>query len=753
MKDTLKFALFAFLILVLLVGPGVGETKAQSLIEITPKELDISRIIGSQPFQCPFTVRAVNENITDLTFSPGNLMEITRGKSFIPGTNVQVNPAVTRINKGQSQDFVVTVQNIPESGQYDGTITVSYKGQPVQDTLPISVRAAKFNATPPQIILKFEKRLLSTGKPIPWTLALNEFSGLAPQEMITTLANNTSIRLDPLIHSEDKSKVISKDKILKSVVIANSSGGQGLTIKATFTNPATFTNRQVAAGKYSGTLIVQSTDLGLLTSVPVEVLVRYPSEGLAWLLIFAGILVSMMVTWWNTTGKKKNAIQGDALKLREKLSSSDITAKCREEIENMLNEVHALLDNDKLVDAQNKITDAKTTLETCVDKKKGLLKKADEVKRMMENLENDVMKRVMKLVNNPDAAVLKVYLHSLEGDLKTLKKEIDDEHYESGDDEALKEKITDLQEKLNAFTDPAPDGLLNGLENLEEDMDSFPQEYHVMLEDTFIKDIRDDLRNIRRDIDIGEVRDKIKGAHTQFEDADKLIKDLKKYGELIKKRKESEFDMRTAEKKLKKCKEFLETGNIKMAKELQEDIAKAIKEAEQETMDKVAHPYLKELEAVQNLSDPQERSSKKVEILSKVLDAGGLTEKDELCFREWRNFSRTSVETLSEVEEAQAPSPEEEETNPPLESHRLQDFLQWWTPEWKERIIKIALYSMVIIILAVLGFSQLYANKPTFGAEDVFGESLALFMWGFGIQTGTYTAASVLRTFRGQAPQ
>ncbi len=173
------------------------------------------------------------------------------------------------------------------------------------------------------------------------------------------------------------------------------------------------------------------------------------------------------------------------------------------------------------------------------------------------------------------------------------------------------------------------------------------------------------MRNIRRDIDIEEVRDKIKGAHDQFEMADKLIKDLKKYGELIKKLKESEFDMRTAEKKLKKCKEFLETGNIPMAKEEQEDIKKAIKEAERETMDKVAHPYLKELEAAQNLTDPQEQSSKKVEILSKVLDAGGLTEKDELYFREWRNFSRTSVETLSEAEEAQAPSPEEEETNPP----------------------------------------------------------------------------------------
>lgn len=750
MKDSLKFVGFAFLIVVLLVGLGVEETKAQSLIEITPKELVISGIIDTRPFQHPFTVRAVNENITELTFSPGNLMEITEGKYLIPGTNVQVNPAVTRIKKGQSQDFVVTVQNIPESGQYDGAITVSYKEQPVgaQDTLPICVRATKFNVAPPQIILKFEKSFLGIGgtESVPWTLALNEYSGRAPQEMITTLANSTSVRLYPLVHSEDKSQVISQKQILKSVVIDTTLIYQGLTINATFTNP------QVTAGKYSGTLTVRSKDFGILTSVPVEAQVRY-SSWLAGLLILAGIFVSLMVSWWNTTGKKKNAIIGDALKLREKLSSSDITAICREKIENMLNEVRELLADDKLGDAQKKVDDAKPYLETCVSNKKELLKKADEVKKMIGDLEKNVMERVKGIVNNTNAAVLKAYLPRIKGDLEALKNEIDQEHYQSVDD-ALKEKITDQEKKLEAFTAPAFDGLLNGLTNLEEDMRRFPQACQNMLKQYFIQPIRDDLSNIKSDIDTKDVCDKIKSAHTQFESVEKLIDKLRKFGRLIEKRQQAGFDMSKAKKELQNCRDYLENGIISMAEGHLNEIEKAIEEVERETVDKVAHSYFKEFEAALNLTDQRERSSKKVEILSKVLDAGGLTEKDELCFREWRNLPEAGVEILpSEAETAQAPSFEAREAPSPSLLQTLQSygdsFRQWWIPERKEVTINIVLHLIAISILAVLGFSQLYANNPTFGARNVWEEYLALFLWGFGIQTGTATVTGVLKTFRG----
>jgi hypothetical protein len=744
MKDSLKFALFAFLILVLLVGLGVGETEAQSPIDITPKELVILGITETQPFQHPFTVWAVNENITELIFSPGNLMEITRGKSFIAGTNVQVNPAVTRINKGLSQDFVVTVQNIPESGQYDGSITVSYKDQPVdaQDTLPISVRAAKFNVTPPQILLKFDKSFLGFGGTKSRTLALNEFSGQAPQEMIATLAKSTSVRLDPLIHGEDKSEVISKDKILKSVVIDNTSGGQGLAIKATFANP------QVAAGTYSGTLTVLSTDLGRLTSVPVEVQVRYP-WWLALLLIFAGILVSLMVSWWNTTGKKKNAIHGDVLKLREKLSSSDITRTCREEIEDMLNKVHELLDDDKWDDAQNKSKDAKTSLETCVDKKKGLRKKAEEVGGMID-LENDVRGKVMKLVNNNTGAdVLNVYLPSLEGDLKTLKKEIDDEHYDSGDDDTLKEKITDLEKKLNAFTDPAPDGLLNGLANLEEDMRSFPQAYHDLLERGFIQPIRKDLSDVRRDINIEGLSGKIKSAHTQF----KIVDELLNWDRLIDEYQQKGYVMSNAKNELQNCKDYLKSG-IYLTEKSVDDIKKAIEKDKLEAKGKLPPSYRQKFEAAFSDPDRQTRSIKMASILSEALGTEDLPGKDKLSLMTLLRDIETSVEiTPSEVETAQVPAFEAREVPSSSLLQRLQSLLdsfrQWWTPERKESTINIVLHVIVISILAVLGFSQLYANNPTFGARNVWEEYLALFLWGFGIQTGTATVTGVLKTFRG----
>ena len=744
MKDSLKFVGFAFLIVVLLVGLGVEETKAQSLIEITPKELVISGIIDTRPFQHPFTVRAVNENITELTFSPGNLMEITEGKYLIPMTNVQVNPAVTRIKKGQSQDFVVTVQNIPESGQYDGTITVSYKEQPVdaQDTLPICIRAAKFNVTPPQIILKFDKSFLgiSGTESVPWTLALNEYSGRAPPEMITTLANSTFFRLDPLVHSEDKSQVIFKEQLLKSVAIDTTPTGQGLTINAIFTNP------QVTAGQYSGTLRVQSTDLGIVTSVPVEVQVRY-SSWLAWVFIFAGIFVSLMVSWWNTTGKKKNAIHGDALKLREKLSSSVITRTCREKIEDMLNEVPELLDDDKLEDAQNKVSEADSNLKNGVSYKKELQKKAGEVKTMIDDLEN-VVEKVRVIVNNTDAAVLKDYLHRIKGDLKTLKNDIDQECYQSVDD-ALKDKITAQEKKLKYFTAPAPDGLLNGLANLEEDMRSFPQAYQDMLEQGFIQPIREDLSNVRRDINIEGLSGKIKSAHTQFKIVDKLLN----WDRLIDEYQQTGYAMINAKSELQKCNDYLKSG-IYLTEKNVDDIKEAIEKDKLEAKGKLPPSYRQKFDAASSDPDLQKRSIKMASILSEALGTDDLPGKDKLGLMVLLRDIGTSVEiSPSEVETAQVPSFEAREAPSPSRLQRLQShwdsFRQWWTPERKESTINIVLHLIAISILAVLGFSQLYANNPTFGARNVWEEYLALFLWGFGIQTGTATVTGVLKTFRG----
>ena len=257
MKRSLKLVGFCFFI-VLLLNSVMKEAIAQSGVKITPKHLDISGILGSSPFQHNFKVQAVTQDINELAFSPGNLMEIYEGKSWITGVNVLISPTIKSIKKGQSKDFVITVQNIPQSGRYDGTITLTYKGQTAeaQDALLISVRAVKFSPVPPQVMLRFEKSLFGFGgkDKIPWILALNEDIGYAPVEIINSTFKTASIKIAPLVHSEDKSQIIRPEDILLQPTPEERSTNQGLEIKMTFSNP------NVGAGKYSGNLTVRSKD-------------------------------------------------------------------------------------------------------------------------------------------------------------------------------------------------------------------------------------------------------------------------------------------------------------------------------------------------------------------------------------------------------------------------------------------------------------------------------------------------------------
>jgi hypothetical protein len=746
MKFLLKNIAFALLFVILLMGLASGKAEAQPRIEITPQQFAISGIIGTSPFQYPFTVRAVNENITELTFSPSNLMEISRGKTWIIGANVQITPAVSRIKKGQSQDFIVTVQNIPESGQYEGTIAVSYKEQAAdaQDTLSISVQAAKFSASPPQIILRFEKSLGGLGgtSGIPWTLALNEESGRAPQEMMVTLAANASVSLDSLVHSEDKSQVIRPEQILvQPVAIETRAAGQGLTINTTFTNP------QVTAGKYTGTLTVRSESLGLLASVPVEVQVRYPSW-LAWLLLVAGVIASMLISWWNTTGKKKNAILGDAFRLREKLQKADITEECSSQIEEQLNEVQTLLLSDNLEKAQEMITTATKNLETCRSNKKELKKKADEVEGLIERWDQ-VEEQVNTFVAS-DAAVVKTYLPGVKKALRTLKGDIKEGHRSV--DEALN-SVAIEKKKLDAFG-----GLLDGLVELEGDLKLLDQAYRGALEQRFIQPIKVHFRAIVRDKDIEDVAGEIKNAGSQFKRADELRAKLMSLDQQIKDLKQQGLDMHEAEKALKACEGYLAHANIDMAENHLDDIEKAIDAAPRPIVKAVAsHDVLRDFDFALGLKNRQERSTMMVSTLSTVLEAGsrslrGLTDDEENILRAMRNLQNTRVEIshpealLGEYVGASGAVPR---GVTPSRPGVLDPLRQWLTPVRQEMTIKIMLYLILIPLLAVIGFSQLYANNFTFGAKNVWEEYLALLLWGFGIQMSTATVASVVKTFRG----
>jgi hypothetical protein len=837
MNFPLKNIAFALLVVILLMGLAAGKAEAQPRIEITPQQLAISGIIGTSPFQYPFTVRAVNENITELTFSPSNLMEISRGKTWITGANVQITPAVNRIKNGQSQEFIVTVQNIPWSGQYEGTIAVSYKEQAAdaQDTLSISVRAANFSANPPQIILRFEKSFCGHGgtSDVPWTLALNEDSGRAPQEMMVTLAANASVSLDSLVHSEDKSQVIRPEQILvQPPTIGPKSAGQGLTIKTNFTNP------QVTAGKYTGTLTVRDEGMGILALVPVEVQVRY-SHWLALLLLLAGIIASSTVSWLNTTGKKKNAISGDAWELRKKLDSAAITKVCRSQMENLLEDVRKHLDKDDFENAQSKIKKATTDLETCESNKKELKKKADEVEGLIKNRWVEVKRRVKAFVGD-EAPVVKNYLPGVKKALEELKTDIEEERYLTVEDSALKEKVDEQNRELNAF-DAKPNGLLDCLEDLVEEPSQLEQDYQgefeqnfmkritEMLKENFITPIERELGWINQQRDVDEIKNKIKTNFTEFEKVDTLLRALRNYKQQIKDLEDKKLNMSKAKGALEKCENYLASGNIDMARNHLGDIENAIVQAlaaQSPIVNESVSKVLSNFNFALGLKDRQDRFINMAKIRDEVLKTECITEGDEIARRAMKDLRDIRVRiSSSEAKAAPPPTPPSQQVIAvthrrvnlhagPSESYRkvgeldkdaqvsvigknqdskwfqvplldkswlvadsvvasglenvpfidapsrISDLIhkrldlihQWWTPKRQGWVISIVLNLMVILILVPIGFSQLYVNNITFGATNVWQEYLeylALFLWGFGIQTGTAKAADVLKTFRG----
>lgn len=60
------------------------------------------------------------------------------------------------------------------------------------------------------------------------------------------------------------------------------------------------------------------------------------------------------------------------------------------------------------------------------------------------------------------------------------------------------------------------------------------------------------------------------------------------------------------------------------------------------------------------------------------------------------------------------------------------------------RTFYISSYIGLVIMLSAVGFSSLYANNPTFGA-DFFADYFSLVAWGFGAEATRDTVTKVVR--------
>lgn len=679
-------------------------------IVITNSDISISGVIGSSLFQGSFTIQAAASDVEELVFSPSNLREVSEGKVWQNSGNVQITPDTKIIKKGRTQEYVVSIQNISQSGIYDGTIAISYKGQPsdAQDKIKLSVHAMKPSAVPPQILLRFEKCIICLGNTdaAPVKISLDEANEKLSQEMENG-EDAVVGRLAPLTNSDDRSQVIFPDLApISKVTAIRDPLHHGLVLESKLNSP------EVEAGKYTGTLVLHSKNIGMLSSVPVEIQVRYPAW-LAWVLLVLGIFISLLVSWWNTIGKKKNAIQSKAYGLSGKLTTADITGECRRTLRDMLEQVGEKLSNNDLEEAEKVVKDIGSTLITCQNEKKALRKKAAEVEALVNQLAS--AESELKTLALQDSDIIKKYLPTLKSSLEKLKNDIDHEVYSTAD-ETLNSNISSHSQLLSDLTT----SIIKNFRELEKDLADLVTEFRkafgpeadtlkASIDATVFQSIKERISNIISDTDSMQAAARIMEANNDAVKIDKAIRNLVSYVGIVTRLKSTGVDVRTVEAAIERCKASIMALNVPQVEADMPNITKALEET---TLDKAG--VKEEVKSVVQVLEARVRSKGTATRTVIPFEVPGMTAENEIFFLRW-----------------------------------AREFSGFWKPSRREAAVNVALWILIIPTLAVLGYSQLYSNNPVFGSKNVWQEYLTLFLWGFSIQTGTATVSDVIKSVRG----
>lgn len=349
--STIAFLVWIFFLMVITSSSSVSA----STLQLDPQELLINGSLGTDFFQASINVTALDSNITDLNFMPCNLRMITPPGPWAPqflvsSADIQITPDIKTILKGQTIEYLIKVQNIPRPGQYNGSIFLSYNEQSggTPETLPISLLAYKFNASPiflefekglfeidgisetlpislfltdkfnaspSRIFLDFEKRLIETiggTWPQSRSIELREESGQAPQDTKKYLAKNLNATLEEMVNVDDKSCTFcgSDNFQFGHAIFEN----DRIILNATFKNP------KGDVGKYMGVLTVTpNNSLWPVISIPVEMRIRLMPGWFAFSLIFLGVFISYITTYWNKTERDNKLIKYIIERMREVL--------------------------------------------------------------------------------------------------------------------------------------------------------------------------------------------------------------------------------------------------------------------------------------------------------------------------------------------------------------------------------------------------------------------------------------------------
>lgn len=307
-----------------------------------PEKLLINGTLGSDVFQASINVTARYCDVTDLNFTPSNLQITVINTPWAPqflisSADIQINPNIKNIAKGKTNEYLIRVQNVPRSGRYNGSFSLSYKlpdGTVETEAFPISLMAYKFNASP--IFLNFDKdnplRSIFGESSQSRDIRVKDESGQISQNAMNYLQSNLCATLNEMVNVDDKSCRFDKQncfQIEKPLESKNGNSNNSVILHAKFKNP------EEAAGKYTGVLSINSKNpLWPIVNIPVEMRIRLMPGWLAFILIFIGVFIYYIITYRKKDVKDRRLREHEIKKLMRNIT---ITRDCNKKYLNMIN--------------------------------------------------------------------------------------------------------------------------------------------------------------------------------------------------------------------------------------------------------------------------------------------------------------------------------------------------------------------------------------------------------------------------------
>ncbi len=687
----------ALLLILSLIGLTAAPGRASVRAEIVPSK--IQRIIVGDSFEQLISITAVGGELKKVSFVSHSLKE-SGGKSWVIPANIAFKPASTNlIEENSSRDFLLSVQNIPGDGHYEGVVVIDFEDGPAPASVPISIWVVSFEPSQGSIVLRFQKAVWGHGGPETVESSFGLRSGpRAPADLLKQ-ASKATLSLGDFVYHKDGSTTPDFARVIPPESFKFSPDdiaidGSRLRVKARFKNP------NAEPGIYKGKLFVHHEELEALAELPVIVQVR-GAAWLAWVLIAVGVCSSLWIGWWTKKGKQRTLRRGEVRVLRGQLAEVEVTAAARKDLEAKLDGILRLIVGGKSTEFETAIQKAREALETARAEKKSLRALAERVSADIATL--SALRSQLAAAFSSSTPVVGEYVDGaggLEARFRDLKVQIEAE----GSATVLDSSLSTLEDKLRRL---GSRGLLDLLEEQRQqlsDLDALDASQTTSL-GAHLDRIEGAIRNIRRDADLND-------AETIVTEVDGILKavalQLQHLGalrELIEKAKAAGTDVSEPEKLLGTIDTYL---------------------AEPRPFDATA--FGNKLAALENAYE------------AATGDASPTAQ--ELP----STFAAMQVASGREMAEPVEPTPETGG------SDRFSDRIRkWWTPAFQVRAVNGILMLIVLPLLVVLGYGQLYADKPTFGDANIWQAYIGLFLWGFGITSTSASVSSVLKAF-GQDP-